>query len=268
MALDALVTSLDNIPESLHGEYRQLEDGTYLLDVRPSDRGYSLENTQGLKKALQSERQRASAFENENKKLAAYKDIDIHEAQAALARVKELEGIDPVKEAEKIAEAKVKSNLEAISKKYNEQLSEKDSKLSAREAQLQKLLLKQAVDQALAKHQVTGAQLVLAQPHVLQYLRLAEVNGEFVAQVVDDHGNPRISNFNADPMNVEELVDWMKGTEVYSPLFPATNKSGSGTLPNKGQAVSGNVRKSQMSLSEKTDYIQKHGQVAYLKLPE
>ncbi len=269
MALDAIVESLDSVPEAIRHEYKPLEDGTFVLDVRAHEgKGYALENVSGLKSSLTKERQRASALENQNKRYAAYQGKDIDAAFEALDKYEQFKNFDPTKEADKIAEAKVKANLETISKKYDQTLAEKDTKLSVREKQLQKVLIENAAHASLAKQGVTGGQLDLLVPHVLKYLRLVEnSDGEFVPTVVDDHGNPRIGNMNGDNMTVEQLVNWMKDHPTYSLGFPASNKSGGGTPQNNGGRVVGSKPKSQMTIAERVDFIKLHGEAKFHALP-
>jgi len=93
--------------------------------------------------------------------------------------------------------------------------------------------------------------------------------GTPTVQVVDDNGKPRYDN-DGKFMSVTDLLTEMKSDSGYAPLFKGNENSGGGAQPGSGGNSGGgtpNVDRSKMSVQEKSDYISKHGQEAYLNLP-
>lgn len=82
MTLELIVDTLDKIPESLKGEYTKGEDGKFHLNVN------GIEDTTGLKSALQKERDNVKELKA---KYAAYDGIDPAKAQEALEKLRKIE---------------------------------------------------------------------------------------------------------------------------------------------------------------------------------
>lgn len=78
MALKMLLDSLDGVPESVQPFYQKTEDGKFRLELD----GY--EEPTGLKKALQSERTRASDLEKKLKTFDGIDPVKVHEWQSKL----------------------------------------------------------------------------------------------------------------------------------------------------------------------------------------
>ena len=77
----------------------------------------------------------------------------------------------------------------------------------------------------------------------------------------------RDSVFGKDGKTPLTPVEWAESLKETAPhLFPRAEGSGAGG--HKPGGGGGSLKRSEMSSSDKADYIRKHGQQAYLKLPK
>lgn len=79
----------------------------------------------------------------------------------------------------------------------------------------------------------------------------------------DESGNP-IRNDKGRPITVEDQLESLKGSKAY--LFKAQGKGGSGEHHQAGGGDN-SVKRSSMNHAQKAEYISKHGNEAYLSLP-
>jgi hypothetical protein len=217
MALRALVTDIESVDEPLRELYVEKE-GKYVLAVEAVD-GYDLQDITGLSRALHSERTRAAQFED---RVKIYEGIDPDAARDALARVESfgdldpakaretmsayerLAQLDPEKEAEKIAEIKFKASKEQLVGQFNRReselvgsLTETKSILERREKQIEKLVKENAIKTELAKRNPLPEAADVLERLISDSVRLREVNGQYVTEVVDEQGIPRINHTGA-----------------------------------------------------------------------
>lgn len=253
MALEPVVDSIDDLPEAIQSEYKQTEEGNYILDVTPKN-GYALENTAGLKKALGAERQKASQYE---KQISAFGDLDPSDLQTKLERLQELEQIDPSQEADKLLETRLKSIQDQMSSKHKKELDGVVSKYSKTEQHLQKLLIDDAAKSAIIKAGGNEKTLAYMLPNVINQLSIQENDTGFSTQVRDEFGNPRIGDAQGSPMSVEQLVLEMKTLDLWQGAFPASGQSGGGIPPKAqgGTPTGSNVDITKMTNSEKSKFI-------------
>ncbi|MEG8137751.1 hypothetical protein DZD37_01150, partial [Acinetobacter baumannii] len=87
-------------------------------------------------------------------------------------------------------------------------------------------------------------------------------DGEAVA--VDANGDVLFGKDGKTPLTPVEWAESLKETAPH--LFPRAEGSGAGG--HKPGGGGGSLKRSEMSSSDKADYIRKHGQQAYLKLPK
>lgn len=256
MALKPILDSLDGVPEALKTEYKEdVSTGKFILDVIPTN-GYVLENIDGLKSALGKERQRAADYEA---KVKALGDIDHTTVKTKLQRLAELEALDPVKEADKLAEAKAKSIVEQITARHQAELTGVAGKADKYKGTLNKLLVDDAAKSAIVAaggDEKTVAYMLHA---VKSGLRLVENEGNFYTQVVDDAGNPRIGDAQGGLMSVTQFVNELKASPIWADAFPGRSQSGGGK-PAGGKPGAGSLpKKSEMDTKAKSAYIEEHG---------
>jgi hypothetical protein len=256
--LKAIIESMDSVPEGLREHYTE-KDGKFVLGVEAVN-GYALEDVTGLKTALGKER---SSRESLEKAVAKYKDIDPEKAREAMTKLAELADIDPKKEADKLAQAKVDAIKSQLLDGHTKELKARDETLATYRGQIEKLLIDSAATAALAE---AKGSVDLLLPHIRSAAKVVEKDGGFAVEIVGPDGSPKV-NSKGDTMTIKELVAEMRNSEVFGRAFDATGQSGTGKVPGGSGGTGGALKRSQMSAVEKGEYISKHGQEAFLKLP-
>lgn len=278
MALAALLATSAHasLAEAIKSEYRApteaelaatpaLKDHV-ILDVTPAQ-GYGLDNVAQLKTTLGTEKARAEKAEGE---LAPFKALKVKPADvtAKLERLGELEKIDPDKEADRLAEAKVQPIKQQLVDAHN------DEKKGWNERE--KLLLG-VVDEAKRTSAATkaiidaGGDPEVLLPHVLGSTKLVEKDGKFDVVVVDGAGNPRIGDAAGANMTLDGLVGELKSKDSFAPLFQASGATGGGAQ-NKGPGggpknTTVRSKADLADLNARAEFIDVHGSDAYLALP-
>lgn len=249
MALDAVVDSLEGVPEQFHELYQQKDDGKYRLDVAGVE---FPEDVQGLKSALEKER---VAKKEAEKRLSSFADIDLDEYHALRA--------DKDKREEELAAKR--GEFDKLLTKKDEQhrktLSEKDAALEALSAQLDKLIREDEAIRALGR---ADADVDLLLPHALARTGVVvDDDGKRRAIVLNDDGAPRL-NDDGNEMTISELVAEMEKDDRYKAGFGSGLRSGGGSAARSsaGRAKSSPVGPD-ADLDTKLAYIEKHGLAGY-----
>lgn len=146
--------------------------------------------------------------------------------------------------------------------KHNKDLESKDGRIKALSGVVERHLVDAQATAAIAEAKGVPALLL---PHVKASTRVIEEDGDFAVRVVDAQGNPRV-NGKGEYLSIADLVREMRESEVYGRAFDAPGGSGSGAQ--EGRNVQGSLKRSEMTSAQKAEYINKHGQAAYLKLPK
>jgi hypothetical protein len=242
MALALSLEKLDGLDPAVAGLYVE-KDGKFILDVD------GLEDTSGLKSALEAERKARKDFE---KKYGALKDVDPEE----YARLKK--------------EAEDRENKDLESKGEFEKLMQKRAKeiedLKAAHGQ-EKAALQSLLDKHVKEDRVRTAALKAGViPEDIEDVmvitgRYFKLSSDGTVQVLDEAGEVTLKT-------VEEF--FTKDFKERKPKFyAATGSSGGGTAGGGGGGGTGTVRTRAdlKSVKEKNDYIEKHGLDAWKKLP-
>lgn len=236
MALKAALTAEEfaKIPDPFKAEYKETKAGSgkYVLDVTPTD-GFALEDVAGLKSALGKERSDKEALERAAK---AYEGIDVAKAREAMAQLEEIKK-NPLDER---VRAQVEAREKALTEKFGKDLAAKDAEASDYRKQLEEQLVESAVVAALAKHKGNAA---LLSPHVTKQIRVEkDARGKYVARVIDPAtGTPRISlkSGSSANMDIDELVETMKASDVFGVAFEGSKASGTGAASGGGSGAGG-----------------------------
>lgn len=218
MALQLIVDSLEAIPEALKTEYTP-KDGKFHLNVE------GVEDTAGLKTALQKERKTASDLQ---KLTNAWKSLGKtpEEIQELLEAQQQREQT----EAERKGEwDKLKAQMNAG---HADALKAKDETIG----QMRKRLEAELID-AKAVAAIAAAKGVpeLLLPHVQRHVK---VDDEFNVMVVDAKGDPRV-NAKGEPLSIGDLVSEMRSNEIYGRAFEGSGNSGGGKQQNSNAGGSG-----------------------------
>ena len=187
MALKLIVDSLDGLDEGTKGLYAE-KDGKYRLDVE------GIEDTSGLKSAL--EKERTARRELEKRAKAALSEDDMEEYARLKAEA------DKGKDKDEI--------LKGMRSRHEKELELAKQEASRVKAQLEKTVLESTATQLLAKH---GGNVSLLLPHILGQLRPEEIDG----------------NLSVVPASAATIDDVMSGLKSSFPqAFAAPATSGSG----------------------------------------
>ena len=268
MALAATVDSLDSVDEAFRGEYVEMSEGGFKLDVTESE-GYTLENTSGLRSALSKERTSVKSLASDVKKLEKqYDGVDIDELSGfkekyettnnKLTRVTEkydvLAALDPEGEADKLAKAKADKTIKAKKlewqtqfddevTKHSEAITAATDKSTILEKQLHKVLVKSTAIEALTKEGV-GDYLDLLLAPLLDQMKYEVTEEGFNVFISDKEGNARVKSDGTD-MTAADAVEELK--VKYPAQFTSKAKAGGG----KGVGQGRQQQKSELSSSDK-----------------
>lgn len=208
----------DALGEGVKGFYEE-KDGSYRLLVD------GIEDTAGLKRALEAERanaKKAKAFEALGK--------TPEEISELLKKLEEEEE----KKAEKSGEwDKLKAQL---NEQHAKALAEKDKVIETLRSRLERELVDAKAVEAISEKKGV-AQLLL--PHVRANVRVVENDaGELVVRVVGADAEPRL-NSKGDYMTIAELVEEMSKSDVFGRAFEASGISGSNNKGGGGSNYAG-----------------------------
>jgi len=236
--LKLVLETIDDLPEQIQEHYEE-KDGKFHLKTEAAG-GLAVEDVSGLKSTVSKLRTEQRDLQ---KKLKQFEGIEDPEAaKTALEKYEELKNADPDKKA--------KEQFEAYKQQINSQYAkEKDSltnQLQNMRSQLENNLVRASATEALQKE---GARINLMLPHVLSRVKMREADGRYVAEVVDENGNPRVGDSQGNPMTIPQLVQEMKTQEEFSAGFNGTGHSGSGSGSQSGKPAGSSKRVSGSDLN-------------------
>lgn len=212
--LELTLDKLDDVPESMRGLYAE-QDGKFRLKVK------GVEDTSGLKSALEKERRDRSAFE---KQVKAWQTLG--------RKPEEVADLIKEREAQEHADAEKKGEWDKLKAQMNEKhavdLKAKDDELAKMRMAIERHLIDASATRAIAD--AKGVPTLLL-PHVRSSVKVIEENGEFQVRVVDAKGDPRV-NGKGDPLGISDLVGEMRQSDVFGRAFEGSGKTGSGMQPN------------------------------------
>ena len=196
MALKLTLDNLDGVDEAIKALYVE-QDGKFKLAVD------GLEDTSGLKSALEKERK--ARREAEQRAKLALSEEELEEVERLRSEAAKAKGADEIVNQIKVRHAK---ELEARTKEAQ-----------TYRAHLEKTVLESTASKLLAEHK---GNVGLLMPHIQSALRVEEADGQF--QVVP-----------ANAASLEEVVTGLKTT--FPAAFADSGHSGSGALVSGGGGV-------------------------------
>lgn len=218
MPLPIVADSLDAIPEPLRGAYVE-RAGKFHLDADVKDPSAELVAKNGeliaLNKTLKT---RASVIGDRTPE-----EVQADLEYAAKAREQR---------------AKDEGNFEELKKLQALELAKKDDALKSRDSTIYDLVAKQGAIEAIT---AAGGKVKKLLGEVLKSIKVAEVGGELVAQVVDAKGNPRIVDGQGTPMTIAQLVETFKADDDYAVDFAPSGAAGGGARNESGVNNRGGV---------------------------
>lgn len=264
MPLKSIIAKLEDAPENVRSLYRagtaqEDAEGKFVLDVEPVE-GFALENVEGLKSALASER---SEHVQSKQKLKAFEGIDPTKAKDAIAKVEELGTLDPKKDVDRLVDEKVQAQLTQVNERHQGETTKLTKRIESRDALLRRTLVEDAAIKAVTAEKGDPDLLL---PHVLPSIQLDleedEESGDIKPKikVIDAKGNIRIGDSQGGNMTIDQLVGEMKKHEKFSRLFEGSGHTGTGDNPPRKPNGNGGAQKlSQMSRKDRASLINEIG---------
>jgi len=202
-----------------------------------------------LIKAGKLSEEEAKQIESEVTELVENKTIElkseVEKLRSELDTTKQALESEKAKLLEELEKAKKEGDAEKI-KEYEAKLTEKEQQLQTLQQNLQKLQIDNSLIKALENYDV--------------------IDKEVVAEVLKTKA--KLSEDGKILLGNKDLEEGLKEFFENKPhLLKATGQSGSGAQAGKQSGGAG-LRKSAMSDEQKAQYIQEHGQEAYLSLPD
>ncbi|WP_273803530.1 hypothetical protein [Providencia rettgeri] len=192
--------------------------------------------------------------------------------------LKRFDGIDPdtVKgmlkrfendeEAKLIADGKIdeviNKRTERMRGDTDKQLKEANARVEKAEAFANKFRARVLGDEIRSAAGKAGALSSAQEDLILRAKGIFQINDEGQAVAVDEGGNPIMGK---DGRTQLSPIEWIESLKESAPhLFPAA----SGTDAGKHKQGGAHLKRSQMSASEKAEYIRRYGRDTYLRLPK
>ncbi|MBI6187652.1 hypothetical protein JEP98_00550 [Providencia rettgeri] len=192
--------------------------------------------------------------------------------------LKRFDGIDPdtVKgmlkrfendeEAKLIADGKIdeviNKRTERMRGDTDKQLKEANARVEKAEAFANKFRARVLGDEIRSAAGKAGALSSAQEDLILRAKGIFQINDEGQAVAVDEDGDPIMGKDGRTPLSPVEWVESLKENAPH--LFPTA----SGTDAGKHKQGGAHLKRSQMSASEKAEYIRRYGRDTYLKLPK
>lgn len=253
MAIEKIVDSLDSVDPDLHQFYEERDGKFHLQDIT------ALKNTVGhVKNELKEAKAKAT-------KVAAWEKLGKtpDEIQAMLTAAAEDEE----------RKAREKGDHETILKQHQTAWGQKEAALTGEvdiwRKKYQNTELSYNLTSELVKAEATNEGVELL-PNILRDRVKFEVEGDSVKMKIlaADKTTPMAGGGADGQATFADLVKEAK--TKFPSLFKGTGQSGSGasdTDDKGGDQSFGNLKRSEMSVSDKTAFIAKHGETKYLTLP-
>lgn len=240
------VTDLNKVPENFRPLYVTGQDGKITLDASDPKLKILIDSTMGMSRALKAERAAAKAKKTVDlTPLAEYGDSP----ETILSRFTEMttEMQDQLKAAGKVDVNKIKADL---AKQFTGEIDKHKVRSTALQGQLYGMLVDNAALTAVTDLKGTPELLM---PLISKSVKVTEVDGKFVVQVVDAAGDVRYSGATGNPMTIKELVASMKADDKYSRAFDSDHQGGGGgtNTNGSGQPVRQQVKTSDMTAMQK-----------------
>ena len=252
--MQAVVDSLDSVPEALQEFYQEAEDGKFRLPLEGVE---TEEAVSGLKSALAKEKE---ARRKANERLSQLPE-DLPDRLERLAALEEAESEREQKQAEKKGEwEKLAAQMKDA---HAEEIAAREEIISGLVKELDDNLRRESAILALEEAE---ASVKVGLPHILQRTETRKgEDGKRRVVVLDDNGDPRIDTKTGDLMTIPQLIAEMKDEPEWAPLFLEPGATGGGATGRR--AAGGGKFKpfKEMTEQDKMDFIDEHGQEAYVE---
>lgn len=216
MKLKAVVDSLDDVDEALRSLYTE-KDGKFHLDVE------GMEDTSGLKSALQKERENAKVLKAAMKQLEEqFAGIDVDKFKAMMAKM------DQDGEAKLIAEGKIEEVITKRSEKlraeFEKRLQDATKQTEAEKARTAKYVQRVLDNNIRAAAAKAGIHSAATEDALFRARTMFTVNDDGDAVQLDNDGKPVFGKDGKTPYTPSEWLESMRDSAPH--WFPAGNGGG------------------------------------------
>lgn len=226
-----VVDSIDSVPQDFRGLYSENDEGKQALRTDDAGVKSAVSAITRLNSSLKASRAEGKALKGKAVDMSGFADygetpetiLENFKEQLAEASKVAKKGGD--KDAERQIE-KIKADL---AKGHATAMEGKDARIGALTKKLYNVMFTGEAKSSLADAGVIDPDLAL--PFLQNQVKVAEEDGDFKVNVVDQAGDLRYSGTTGAPMNINELVAEMKGTEKYQTLFKSEALGGGDTKP-------------------------------------
>jgi DNA-directed RNA polymerase subunit F len=227
MPLKAVLDSLDSVAEGLREHYTQAADGKFYLDAEEVDH---LPSVRGLK-TKRDELLAAQARTKEE--LKKYEGIDPEEYQRLKDAADEAERVklEASGKAEDVKKA-LEQGFQREKAKLEAEIAKRDAEVAKRDRFIERLLVDQQLDSAMADKDVNVLPQYRAAVKALLQQRGPKVVND------DDDYRALFSTDLGDVAIVEYVKTWARSDEA-APFLPASGTSGSGAQGSGGTGGGG-----------------------------
>lgn len=252
--LDFVVDTLDTVPEAMRALYAE-DAGKYRLKVR------GLEDTSGLKSALDKERKTARELARKVSKWEALGKSD-EEISALLEKAT----------AEETERAKQSGDYESILKQHQEKAAKKEAELqeqlNAALASERKAVISTSLMAALTKAGATEEGIDLLPERLAARIKFEVKDGERRISIMAGDGVTPLAGSGSDGLaTFDDLVKEI--TAKFPSLFKGSGQSGSGMRPINGAGGPGVKRKSDLKTErDRAKFVDEHGLDTYKALAD
>jgi hypothetical protein len=237
MALKTKIAKLEDVAEQLRELY-EAKDGAFVLKV-DGDAGDIFPGLTLKQQELLNEKKtladKLKALEGQ------LSGIDLEKAKKALEAAEQAE-TEKLKlkgdwdTREKQLKDQLASELQKREQQFQTELGKSQERNKTLESSLYEQLITAQLSAEIAKHTTSVTPLLLG---MSSHLKVFEENGKFVAKVVDEKGNERISDVKGSPFTIAGLVEEFKTKPEWQALFPASKNGGTGAPANSNGGPGG-----------------------------
>lgn len=272
MGIKAIVDDLESVEEGLRGFYKQVGD-RYVLDAEgmvPEDDIENHEKTQGLKSALQKERESRREYEKkvkelENKPASKFTDEDVAELES-LRDIKR-----KAEEERRRREGEFDKWRDEINSEHQQTVEQKDAFIQRLQDQIRSDRVGRQIAEACGEH---GAPTALMAAYIEKHVKSSfDDEGNLQVSVVDAEGS-RMLDAEGKPLGIGGFVKKLADSKDFGQYFASKQKSGAGTPPGDrdgpgsggkpGEKPSGEQPDpSKMSATERANYERKQKIAAF-----
>lgn len=217
MPLKLILDKIEDAPEALRGEYTE-KDGKFHLNVD------GLEDTSGLKKALETERRTARDLEKKVKRWEALGKSDEEIAQL----LKDHEEAERKKAEADGDHAKI---LKQHQDKWAKEKADLEAELNAARASERGAIIGTSIMAALTKANVTEEGADLLPDRLASRVKFETKDGARVIRIMQADGETPMAGSGKDgAATFDDLVK--EAVQKWPSLFKGSGRTGSGTPPN------------------------------------